>query len=53
MTRPRSELRNVPDSVHARLLAFAKREGRDFTQVLNQYFQERLLDRLARSSASD
>ncbi len=53
MTRPRSELRNVPDSVHARLLAFAKGEGRDFTQVLNQYFQERLLDRLARSSASD
>ena len=53
MTRPRSELRNVPDSVHARLLALAKGEGRDFTQVLNQYFQERLLDRLARSSASD
>ena len=52
MTRPRRELRNVPDSVHARLLALAKRESRDFTQVLNQYFQERLLDRLARSSAS-
>ena len=52
MTRPGRELRNVPDSVHARLLAFAKAEGRDFTQVLNQYFQERLLDRLARSSAS-
>ena len=52
MTRPRSELRNVPDSVHARLLAFAKGEGRDFTQVLNQYFQERLLDRLARLSRS-
>ena len=53
MTRPRSELRNVPDSVHARLLAFAKGQDRDFTQVLNQYFQERLLDRLARSSAAD
>ena len=52
MTRPPRELRNVPDSVHARLLAIAKRDGRDFTQVLNQYFQERLLDRLARSSAS-
>jgi hypothetical protein len=52
VTRPRSELRNVPDSIHARLLAFAKGHDRDFTQVLNQYFQERLLDRLARSSAS-
>lgn len=52
MTRPLRDLRNVPESIHARLLAFAKGEGRDFTQVLNQYFQERLLDRLARSSAS-
>lgn len=53
MSRPRGELRNVPDSVHARLLALAKAQGRDFTQVLNQYFQERLLDRLARSAAAD
>ena len=49
MTKPRSELKNVPASVHARLLAFAKKENRDFNQVLTQYFQERLLDRLARS----
>ena len=49
MTKPRSELKNVPASVHARLLAFAKKEHRDFNQVLTQYFQERLLDRLARS----
>ena len=49
MTKPRSDLKNVPTSVHARLLTFAKRENRDFNQVLTQYFQERLLDRLARS----
>lgn len=49
MTKPRSELKDIPASVHARLLAFAKREDRDFNQVLTQYFQERLLDRLARS----
>lgn len=49
MTKPRSELKDVPASVHARLLTFAKREKRDFNQVLTQYFQERLLDRLARS----
>lgn len=49
MTKPRSELKDVPASVHARLLAFAKSENRDFNQVLTQYFQERLLDRLARS----
>lgn len=49
MTTPRSELKNVPASVHARLLTFAKKEHRDFNQVLTQYFQERLLDRLARS----
>lgn len=28
MTTPRSELKNVPASVHARLLAFAKKENR-------------------------
>ncbi len=49
MTEPRSELKSVPASLHARLLAFAKKEDRDFNQVLTQYFQERLLDRLARS----
>ena len=49
MTKPRSELKDVPASVHARLLTFAKSENRDFNQVLTQYFQERLLDRLARS----
>lgn len=49
MTKPRSKLKDVPASVHARLLTFAKRENRDFNQVLTQYFQERLLDRLARS----
>lgn len=48
MTKPRSELRNVPASVHARLLTLAKSTNRDFNQVLTQYFQERLLDRLAR-----
>jgi len=49
MTKPRSELKNVPASVHARLLAFAKTRDREFNQVLTQYLQERLLDRLARS----
>lgn len=49
MTKPRSELKDVPASVHSRLLTFAKSEKRDFNQVLTQYFQERLLDRLARS----
>lgn len=49
MTKPRSELKNVSASVHARLLSFAKKERRDFHQVLTQYVQERLLDRLARS----
>ncbi len=53
MTKPRTELKNVPRSVHARLLAFAKKESRDVGQVLTQYFQERLLDRLARSPYSD
>lgn len=43
MTKPRNELKNVPASVHARLLAFAKKENRDFNQVLTQYVQERLL----------
>jgi hypothetical protein len=49
----RRELKDVPRSVHARLLAFAKKENRDFGQVLTQYFQERLLDRVARSPYSD
>lgn len=49
MTRPRAKLKNVPASVHARLLALAKSRDRDFNQVLTQYFQERLLERLARS----
>lgn len=49
MTKPRSELKNMSASVHARLLSFAKKERRDFNQVLTQFFQERLLDRLARS----
>lgn len=49
MTKPRSELKDVPASIHARLLAVAKKERRDFNQVLTQYVQERFLDRLARS----
>lgn len=50
MTKRRSGLKDVPASVHARLLAFAKKERRDFNQVLAQYIQERFLDRLARSA---
>lgn len=53
MTTPRGDLKDVPASVHARLLTFAKREERDFQQILTQYFQERLLDRLARSDYSE
>ncbi len=53
MSASRRELKDVPRSVHARLLAFAKKENRDFGQVLTQYFQERLLDRVARSPYSD
>jgi len=53
VTKPRRELKDVPRSVHARLLAFAKEQNRDFGQVLTQYFQERLLDRVARSPYSD
>ena len=31
MTKPRRELKDVPHSVHARLLAFAKRENINVT----------------------
>ena len=40
-------------SVRDRLLAIAKREGRDFNVVLNLYYQERLLARLAASAYHD
>lgn len=42
-------VRNVPASVLARLANVARRGSRDFSAVLKQYFQERLLSRLARS----
>lgn len=49
-----SRLRGHLDiSVRDRLLAVAKREGRDFNVVLNLYYQERQLARLAASSYRD
>jgi len=49
-SRPRAHL---DISVRDRLLAIAKREGRDFNVILNLYYQERLLARLAASAYHD
>lgn len=45
----RRGVRNVAASVLSKLADVARRDGRDFNAVLKQYFQERLLSRLARS----
>lgn len=40
-------IKNLPASIHARLLNLAKQVGRDLNAVLLQYFQERFLYRLS------
>ncbi len=40
-------IKNLPASVHARLLNHAKQTGRDLNAVLLQYFQERFLYRIS------
>jgi len=40
-------MKNLPASIHARLLNHAKKVGRDFNAVVLQYFQERFLYRLS------
>lgn len=47
MTEPKPT--NIAASILARLANIARRDGRDFNAVLKQYFQERLLSRLAGS----
>lgn len=37
------QIKNLPASLHARLLNHAKQVGRDLNAVLLQYFQERFL----------
>lgn len=46
--RPRTP-KHVDISVRDRLLTLAKREGQDYNSILNLYFRERLLARLALS----
>ena len=43
-------IKNLPASIHARLLNHAKQTGRDLNAVLLQYFQERFLYRISKSS---
>ena len=42
-------IKNLPASIHARLLNHAKQAGRDLNAVLLQYFQERFLYRISMS----
>jgi predicted nucleotidyltransferase component of viral defense system len=46
-------VKNVAESVRARLYGLAREEERDFDSVLLQYFQERILFRISRSSYRD
>lgn len=46
------EIRNVPASVHARLLRVARERGEEFQRLLVQYALERFLYRLGRSQYS-
>lgn len=50
---PRRELRDVPASVRARLLNFARRQDVDFNDVLDRYAAERFLYRLSVSGEVD
>ena len=52
MTPPR-ELRNVPASIHQRLLNLARKQGVDFNLVLQRYAAERFLYRLSVSNDVD
>ena len=46
-------LKNVPASIHQRLLNIAKEMGRPFNEVVQYYALERWLYRLAQSKYSD
>jgi predicted nucleotidyltransferase component of viral defense system len=49
----KSQVTNLPASIHARLLAYAHREKTDFNLVLKQYGMERLLYRISKSRFAD
>jgi predicted nucleotidyltransferase component of viral defense system len=49
----RKSLANLPGSVRQRLLNLARHRGEDFQVTLNNYFFERFLYRLSRSTVSD
>ena len=46
-------IKNLPASIHSRLLAYAQREKTDFNLVLKRYGMERLLYRISKSRFSD
>ena len=46
------ELKNLPESIRAKLLNISKEGNRDFNAILLQYIQERFLYRLSASSFS-
>ena len=50
---PAKEIRNVPASVHQRLLNLARNQGVEFNLVLQRYAMERFLYRLATSREVD
>ncbi len=50
---PAKEIRNVPASVHQRLLNLARNQGVDFNLVLQRYAMERFLYRLSVSNQVD
>ena len=50
---PSGEIRDVPASVHQRLLDFARDQGVNFNRVLQRYAAERFLYRLSVSSEVD
>ena len=50
---PAKEIRNVPASVHQRLLNLARNQGIEFNLVLQRYAMERFLYRLATSHEVD
>ncbi|UCH92512.1 MAG: nucleotidyl transferase AbiEii/AbiGii toxin family protein [Candidatus Aminicenantes bacterium] len=49
----KKEIKDIVESIRARLKNFARRSGRDFDAVLLQYFQERLLYRVSVSEFNE
>ena len=50
---PRREIRDIPASVHRRLLNVARSQGADFNRLLQRYAVERFLYRLSASTEVD